>query len=140
MNSQPPRKALITSVVCALPSTATRIETPSAKPICRVIVNTAEPVANRAGGRDAAAALASEGSVSPTPVPVMIWPGSISLAYEGVAPRCQSHHAPPAANSVMPAVATRRWPKRPASRPPGTAVIAAIAGPGISDTPACRTE
>ena len=58
-----------------LPSTANRIETPSTKPSWRAMVTTAEPVAKRSGGSDAAAALATDGSTRPTPTPLRIMPG-----------------------------------------------------------------
>ena len=44
------------------------------------MLSTAEPVANRAGGSDATAALESEASVSPTPAPLSSIPGSSSVA------------------------------------------------------------
>ena len=49
-------------------------------PSWRDIVSTAAPVAKRAGGSDAAAALLRLGSVRPTPMPVRTRPGSSSLA------------------------------------------------------------
>ena len=44
------------------------------------MVTTAAPVAKRAGASEAAAALDSEGSTSPTPMPPMTMPGSNAVA------------------------------------------------------------
>jgi len=51
---------------------------PRTEPICRDIVMTALPVAKRSGGSEAAPALVSVGSVSPTPRPVASIPGRTS--------------------------------------------------------------
>src|SRR6266851_9544429 len=63
----PPRPAL-------LPSTATRMATPRARPVCRIMLITADPVANDGGGSDAEAVAISVGSVRPTPMPVVSMP------------------------------------------------------------------
>src|SRR5262249_53782555 len=72
-----------TSCGAGLPNTATRTETPSTKPSCRAMLTTAEPVAKRSGGSDAVAALATDGSTSPTPMPLRIMPGTKRVTYSG---------------------------------------------------------
>ena len=46
----------------------------------------------------------------------------------------------PAAKRRPPGTAMTRWPKRSASRPPIAALIAAMSGPGVTETPARRTD
>jgi hypothetical protein len=57
------------------PRMATRPATPRAMPICRLMTNSADPVAKRSGGNGAVAAPPSEGSMSPTPMPLRMLPG-----------------------------------------------------------------
>ncbi len=79
--------------------------TPSARPICRAIVTTADPVAERGGGRSAVAAEMMVGNAKPTPTPPMSQPGTKSPAYDGCAPTLIATSAVPAANATQPIAA-----------------------------------
>jgi hypothetical protein len=70
-----------------VPSTATRIDTPSTKPSWRVIAEIAEPAANRSRGSDAAAALARLGSV------VAVAALALGLAAAALQPFWRGHRA-----------------------------------------------
>ena len=64
------------SGVPGVPSTITSTATPTASPIWRIMLTTADPVAKECGGSDPAAVAISVGRVSPTPVPVSSIPPS----------------------------------------------------------------
>ena len=58
---------------------ATRIATPSAKPVWRMMLTTAEPVANDRGGSSEDAVAINVGNVRPTPTPVRTMPAATPL-------------------------------------------------------------
>ena len=66
--------------VAGVPSTTTSTATPTASPIWRIMLTTADPVAKECGGSEPAAVAISVGRVSPTPVPVSSIPPSTEPA------------------------------------------------------------
>lgn len=66
--------------VPGVPRTTTSTATPTASPICRIMLITPDPVAKECGGSDPAAVAISVGRVSPTPVPVSSIPPSTDPA------------------------------------------------------------
>jgi hypothetical protein len=67
------------SAPCGLPTTATKIAIPSTAPICRLMLTTALPVAERCCGRSAVAADRIVGRARPTPAPPTSMAGRITL-------------------------------------------------------------
>src|SRR5437763_4357158 len=70
MSPYAPWKVASASAGDGVPTTATSTDTPSTAPIWRAQATTALPVANRAGGSSATAALLSDEKLKPTPAPV----------------------------------------------------------------------
>jgi hypothetical protein len=66
------------SADAGVPRIVTRIATPSAAAICRLVLTIPDPVPKRSAGRAVALVLISVGSASPTPMPVSNMLGSRS--------------------------------------------------------------
>ncbi len=108
VKTQPTRRLSTTVSGVGVPTMATRIAMPSTAPICRALELTADAVANRPPGTAASAALPSTGSVAPTPMPEMIWPGSHAPRKSGVTSTRVRYQTYARAHTIAPGTMTSR--------------------------------
>src|SRR3954465_1271894 len=117
------------------PTMATKMATPTAKPIWRTMLITPEPVANDDAGSADVPTPISVGSVSPTPMPDGITQRTANPR-SGWDPASTAHTMTPAVKTTSPTATTVAAPKRAINLPANNNdVTGTMKGPGAMARP-----